>query len=668
MIAICQSFVPPDVQVPAKVPGTRYVHTPLLLVPSKFPRFVTTVYTMPLLEITVMCHFDLLWNLAQWPTIAGHGVADNTREETRYPTNSFISHVVLWSAMSTRNDENINSVPTTLEYQPIDPVCLEDELKELQCVQKALNDDWEAEALKYEETLANGQPRRNYFNAAGVVEDPRLFPYHDVFYMLIDAYDGLYGPDEPQPMPPSSVRPSYVPLEQRRVVEDLNNHLADLGNDRPDGFCYLPCSPLSVSASVMEVHSSVNTSNTPTGGHTWTVWQILSDMFHEGKTREEIQIPQMQPLRMNLLPHERTTLYLRLLRHAMSELQRDYNLASSIIQRMCENQDLDDPDVLRRFLIVFDGEFIACENPCPQWLGEDHSCMEWATVVDVLHAAVSRGISLITLQHATVLAAFVRASYLNEFGHLLDKKDTTNSEGFATKRKTLLKRAVVALSYVDRTDSNRVPIQLVVTLVRGLGSRAWLERRRLTAALRRDVVVEGQLRAYLDSYWNCIRSLVAMGEATVELLPSEADCFEAIASEIVKNLAYAFLPEANVPDYRVQEESIEYLKPDAHPSLITPGRYSDCVANATDRWKRIAQLRRRVQVGGRDALACALDVVRPDDVREVIRSLFIRDMVNIRQAGLGYGDFLLWCGYEVHPLDPVLFWYVENSLTKAHGL
>lgn len=49
-------------------------------------------------------------------------------------------------------------------------------------------------------------------------------------------------------------------------------------------------------------------------------------------------------------------------------------------------------------------------------------------------------------------------------------------------------------------------------------------------------------------------------------------------------------------------------------------------------------------------------MMRSEDVRDVVRGLFVRGMVDIRMTGLGHGDFLVWAGYEIDPFDPALFW------------
>jgi hypothetical protein len=50
-------------------------------------------------------------------------------------------------------------------------------------------------------------------------------------------------------------------------------------------------------------------------------------------------------------------------------------------------------------------------------------------------------------------------------------------------------------------------------------------------------------------------------------------------------------------------------------------------------------------------------MARPhNDIRDAVRGLFVRNMVDVRFSGVGYGDFMLWCRFELTPLDPVVFW------------
>jgi hypothetical protein len=517
------------------------------------------------------------------------------------------------------------------DYRRLDSAAIEKELQEIEVVRNEIDESWQAESSKYEETVTRTVegieqtvPRRNYFNPEGVVQDKSLFPYHDMFYPLIDAYDCRYAEGEQQPIEPNSVRHFDIPTEFRTLDERVRNGR-------------LKASPIAVMACVLECSLTelVLGDNSIDDGQS-LMWETLSSIFHNGQSRDEVKL-NFEYSRLPLPHRERSLMMLKLFRHAMSPLQRDYYLAVSILTRLCRNEDIDDRSVLRRVLVVIDAEFIECQNLCPDSLGDDHVCEEWIWIMDVLHTEISRGLMFVGEEHAVTLAAYVKALYLHEFG------------------KTFYRESDHAPRREDRNESHRVPVRLVLTIIRALGSRAWLERRRLLAALKRQDFPETRLRIYLDNYWNCIRALVEIGELTLEILPVNSENFDEIGSEIVKNLACAFIPQATLPDRRSLATN-DYLKPSSLPSLISPGRYLNCVADATERWKRREESRRVMELGGKDAIACVLDVSRPDDVREVVRALFVRNMVDTRQSGLGYGDFLIWCGYDVNPLDPVIFW------------
>ena len=50
----------------------------------------------------------------------------------------------------------------------------------------------------------------------------------------------------------------------------------------------------------------------------------------------------------------------------------------------------------------------------------------------------------------------------------------------------------------------------------------------------------------------------------------------------------------------------------------------------------------------------------PDEIRDAVRKIFVRDLVHLHDTWFGYGDFLVWCGFEVDPLDPVLHCHEFN--------
>ena len=99
------------------------------------------------------------------------------------------------------------------------------------------------------------------------------------------------------------------------------------------------------------------------------------------------------------------------------------------------------------------------------------------------------------------------------------------------------------------------------------------------------------------------------------------------------------------------------------PRLIHPFRYSASITDATQCFLRRQKLQQEVQAIDKTSHYCHLQKIATkvtkevpiQDVVDLVRSLFVRDLVDVRQCGCGYGDFLVWCGLETLPLDPLLF-------------
>jgi hypothetical protein len=50
------------------------------------------------------------------------------------------------------------------------------------------------------------------------------------------------------------------------------------------------------------------------------------------------------------------------------------------------------------------------------------------------------------------------------------------------------------------------------------------------------------------------------------------------------------------------------------------------------------------------------------DIQAAVRSMYLRDAVYLTKAGLGYVDFVVWCRFPIHPLDPVMFYHDCNHI------
>jgi hypothetical protein len=177
----------------------------------------------------------------------------------------------------------------------------------------------------------------------------------------------------------------------------------------------------------------------------------------------------------------------------------------------------------------------------------------------------------------------------------------------------------------------------------------------------------------LESYNNCLLALVDIGEAAIKLLPT-SDRFYNIGSFLVFALVQllvdggeklSFTPDE--PPSEMDEASQEYLPHYLADQLDTlrdlrlnsPSRFADCIADATNREKSLKDPHTASAAARPDVIDKIDKVLHgrpPAFVHNVVRSLFVRELVDIRVAGCGYTDFCLWCRFDCTPLDPAMFW------------
>jgi hypothetical protein len=573
-------------------------------------------------------------------------------------------------------------------------------------VSQEMNSIWEEECAKYEETITvviDGKsrkvPRRNYANLKGDVTDPTLYPYDTSCYPLLDAYDHLYdGPGQKQPIEALAVQPCPVPLDVRQ--DALNR-----GNFNIQG--YMPSS----------LHCIVETM--VQNNVTWPVLEefphvlrlLQESQFHNNKSvgrpfsendaLEDIEVPTLGvddyfgedgdengmslasrdarnfKYGPKLLPRkrkERAAILLKLLRHSMSELQRDHTLATAVIVRLMRHHDLDDVTILRQLLAILCAEYVVCDPEGEPEPG-DHFCETWQLFIQRLPLVLAFGITFMTREHATAIAGFVRATYFREFGYVLDDPESSDVK---QKGKSLMKRNLLSLRGEEdtvafgRTGNTSVPVDLVLGITMALGMRAAIDRRRLVILLEDnpESLSDRGIAESLDSYYNCLSALVDIGEASVLILPCNARFFRQ-ASCLVRSLCRALVETgANFLEDELMETGVYSEQHNTfylghaqmelfESRLSAPLRFTAGISEATDKFQRFPKAT-ATHTNDRDQLMHAAEIAvnsRPhNDIRDAVRGLFIRNMVDVRFSGVGYGDFMLWCRFEVTPLDPVLFW------------
>ena len=165
------------------------------------------------------------------------------------------------------------------------------------------------------------------------------------------------------------------------------------------------------------------------------------------------------------------------------------------------------------------------------------------------------------------------------------------------------------------------------------------------------------IRLLIDSFYNCVRTIVFCAEMSVRRLPSNQHSIE-MGSVLVRCLVEAYLePRAErynngpyLPLYREEELSKK--------TLIEFNRYSDMI-------NKVAEFTRTegisLDLDFNDCVKCFItDLVVPIDVRDAIRSLFAKDFVDINKSLFGFGDAVVWLRLQIDPLDPLLFLHHMN--------
>jgi hypothetical protein len=356
----------------------------------------------------------------------------------------------------------------------------------------------------------------------------------------------------------------------------------------------------------------------------------------------------------------------------MSELQRDHTLATAVIVRLMRHHDLDDITVLRQLFAILFSEYVVCEYPYQEEEQVDHDCRTWQLFVQRLPFVLAFGITFMTREHANAIAGFVRATYFREFGYVLDDPESSDVK---QKGKILMKRNLLSLRAEDdaeafgRTGNKSVQVDLVLRITLALGIRAAIDRRCLSDSRFEDNISNDVVAKTLDSYSNCLAALVDIGEASVQILPCNARFFR-LAGCLVKSLCRAlvdtggdFLNDQLVETGEFSEHTTGYLA-HAHKDLFdlrlsAPLRFTEGITKATAKFQSLPNAT-FTHESTRNQLLHAVKIAvegRPDnDIRDVVRGLFIRNLVDVRTSGVGYGDFMLWCRFEVTPLDPILYW------------
>ena len=296
---------------------------------------------------------------------------------------------------------------------------------------------------------------------------------------------------------------------------------------------------------------------------------------------------------------------------------------------------------------------------------------------------VISSVVLCTFDKLNPAAAELEASFMDET--LQPKKQSVED-----KQRSLLKHKLFILKhtnyeeeYMDEDDDDEeeggeIPeetkVDWIDEIVLGLGTQGSYARKRILQL--RDLLMQranlGQdlaeadvlivlLRKSIDSFYNCARCLVIIGEAALRRLPNNRFVV-GFCSRLVLCLTQMFV-EPN-PDFLRYDRT--YLE--AGRSLIDPSRYADSILEATRNYRRrhfpvstTTGIENETIKQAIDEADAFLRTTPHRDVRDLIYCFFAKDLVDVSISRCGYGDIQVWWGLEVTPLDPFLFFETCHS-------
>lgn len=282
------------------------------------------------------------------------------------------------------HDNEVAALLTT--YKPISYVEVRQEVLTLMTVASTSLGEWQSEVSMYEQTMtragetSSAVPRRNCLTSDGTqVRDAELFPYHTACFPLLDAYK----------------QRTIVNWEEYRegteLEEVLSQNLTMRGNTRDrhgrlmDVSGHLPCSMPAVEISLGVLIYSDDEDALKEEWDYGLEKRLKSQedaQFYLFRQEEEIVHDRFG---ISVFPPDadaRADLLLKILRHALSDLQKDYRLARAVIRRLAKWKLCQDADCLRRAMSIIGTGLVGCNGHCFQqlWNAEqqyevpDHCC------------------------------------------------------------------------------------------------------------------------------------------------------------------------------------------------------------------------------------------------------------------------------------------------------
>lgn len=493
------------------------------------------------------------------------------------------------------------------ERIPLD--ALEEEVALYEQLRTAVLHEWSTESLKYEGNLSQHRlPRRNFMNVDGIVQDTGLYPYDSSFYPLLDAYDQLYTSKGDDP---------YF---------KLTTSLADEVPDkfRPFGSNY-SATNTTTSDSVLKASESARVA--------------MQQEFTEQK-----QIPARRDELISVL--------LKVLCHCCSDLQRDLELAVDIFKTLLGVFGDEHIWALRRLFVTIDLFY----SHWMDFLGDEGSEV-FEAEMQLFLATLGSTMKCMQPSRSQIicLAGFVRWVLLRD--KFTSDSSTPLDSGDLKQRADNVRVAFNPL--------NQIPKEIVVCVCSIFCGSMHAKNCVFADVHDDDADISSR---HVETYLNSIDLLVSVGLSLLQMVQfkrggmnfiDDQDHSQGIGSVVSVALCRLLCKwkEGGTEFQDAQTTRLWFLSWIPREfTLQNPLCFANCILNATSEKQASSELSMLDPSASSRGKLKRMLAQPPRDVLEVVRGLFLHDLANPLHTGFGYGEFLLWCGYQVKPFDGMIFW------------
>ncbi len=388
----------------------------------------------------------------------------------------------------------------------------------------------------------------------------------------------------------------------------------------------------------------------------------------------------------------RTKVLLKLLKHSMSELQRDHQLSQAIILSMVDNQCFEGAagvEAMRYFFLTFVSEYVYnCNGDCHSrylynrnHLDEDSDdddedddsrnprptvyCDDYSNLFGKVKFAISDGIKYMTQDHGNMIVGLI--VHLFNIAGWNEVEKLTDLMGYDDD---------------DSVNHSDKPYQLIIRIITGVGVKAYEDRCRLKCLLRwkydtkkrtENQALEEEIYAVKESHLKSVDTLVRIGKVASRRLPADT-VTEHIGSKIVRFLVLSsidLIPHENCARSDACSEQDLFIGDrfgeGINESITNYNRYVEGICEFKMKDRRLHDIKRTfldfVEIENVESDDLINEVFLSPPSRElqlVVKTLFLSQLVDVDFSGCGYGDFLVWCRLPIHIYEPMLYEHIVH--------